>query len=631
MNSLLPRNIRPLPQLAHLAGRIITASPFQAMRFRYRRTERLSVSRWSDLHRIVTEIDATPGDWDSSLVPHTIPIMDVIGLPWVRKICICMPDRAAKTQILVNAIGHFKDQGRRSGNIFLLYPTEADTKAAIGDRIMQVFTAKHPNGKPGRLNRYVSSVVDHTTRSMVRFSDKTRMIGAWANSPTSMAKYFGRFNAADEIDKFPKRTSEGASPIDHFEKRAREDRGNSKYLYASTPGKAEFICKMTSECDQIITWGLRCSSCHEYVVPGENHLDIPDGTTLENVNHADIGLACPSCGTIWTEEERGQAYRNGRGIVVKGAEILRPESVGAHCNSMQLAMIPLREIALKKLKAATGDREAKIDYAHGYLVEDFKEALADRKEDAILALRDDRLEAQLPAVPIAAISAVADMQKHGFWYKITAWGYGIEQESWLLKAGFVDSWVALRKLFFESAFVDGQGQNHVITLRGIDTGGGEGEGELSRTAEAIIFCYQNPGILPFKGQQKMSSLHRVSPQDKIPGTNKALPGGYNLYHLNATEWKNRLAAKLQVAAADPGAWHLHRDVGDDFARQMCAEGKDAAGNWQNPHNRPNHLWDCAYMELALVEIHQVKLWQRPDPAAMNQPPPRRVYSDGVQR
>ena len=310
--------------------------------------------------------------------------------------------------------------------------------------------------------------------------------------------------------------------------------------------------------------------------------------------------------------DRESAIQAGRWQARKGGDLLRPAKVGFHHRAFECLDVPLEEIAAAWLKAQAGDHAAKVAWANGYEAENYEDEVSERKEDNILLLRDDRREAELPSDPIAAISAVADMQKRGFWYKITAWGYGIEQESWLLKAGFVDSWEALRKLFYESEFTDPRGTKHTITLRGMDSGGGESdESELSRTAESYLFAYKNPGMLLFKGQQRMTALHRYSPQDKIPGTNRALPGGLAYYLLNATQWKNRLAAKLMVSPADPGAWHLHRDVGDDFAKQMCVEGRDEKGHWQNPKNKANHLWDCSYMEMALIDIHQVKLWPEP--------------------
>jgi phage terminase large subunit GpA-like protein len=383
-------------------------------------------------------------------------------------------------------------------------------------------------------------------------------------------------------------------------------------------------------CEQVKTWAMRCPDCGDFVTPGEEHLAIPEGTTIENINRAALGLTCPECGTIWNEERRAIAYHGGREKIITGAENPRPESIGWHVPAWVFPVIPLTEIVSALLRAKTGDHASRVAWANGYRVEDFEDAVSIRKEDGILALRDDRMEGQLPAEPIAAITAVADMQKRGFWYSIRAWGYGLEQESWLLKAGFVDSWEGLRRIFFETEFVDADGNRHMVTYRGMDSGGGESEeSDLSRTAEAYLFAYQNPGVALFKGQQKMSTMHTVKDVDKIPGTNKGLPGGLKRFNLHTTEYKNRLAAKLQISPADPGAWHLHRDTDSQFAAQMCSEGKDDQGYWQNPKNRPNHFWDCAYMELALVDIVGIKFWKRPEEATTTAQ--RRVYSKGVKR
>ena len=58
-------------------------------------------------------------------------------------------------------------------------------------------------------------------------------------------------------------------------------------------------------------------------------------------------------------------------------------------------------------------------------------------------------EVDIYNIPIAAITCVADMQKRGFWYTIRAWGFGLEQESWMLKCGFIDTWEGLRRIMFE--------------------------------------------------------------------------------------------------------------------------------------------------------------------------------------
>lgn len=600
----------------------------KSVRERMQVPEDITVSEWAERYRMVTAIDAQPGRWRQELVPHTKKLMDLIGLPWVREVWLCMVERAGKTQILLNAACRQIDRGIDSGNVFWLMPSEAEARKALGERIVPVLKASP------RMARLLSRYADDTTRSLVRFKHGPRLIPAWANSPSSLSSFFGRLCIGDEVDKCTELTGNETDPITLLKKRGR-DSDDSKFLFASTPA-GKYIYKNTLACQQVYAYESRCPACGEFVVMDEEHFILPEGADVESIKHGrhTVTYACNACGVDWSEADRATAYHSGRWRAIKGADIERPVSIGALLPAWPLPNIPMSEIGAAIARAKSGDLAAKRDLAHGYGAVDYEDKASERETDVILALRDERREAELPTAPIAAISAVADMQKRGFWYKITAWGYGIEQESWLLKAGFVDSWEALRKLFYESEFVDPRGHRHHITLRGIDSGGGESdESELSRTAEAYLFAYKNPGILLFKGQQRMSALHRYSPQDKIPGTNRALPGGLPYYHLNATQWKNRLAAKLMVGPADPGAWHLHREVGEDFAKQMCAEGRDAQGLWHNPKNHANHFWDCSYMELALVDIHQVKLWPAPvgDDPALQSAPQRRIYSKGVPR
>ena len=65
--------------------------------------------------------------------------------------------------------------------------------------------------------------------------------------------------------------------------------------------------------------------------------------------------------------------------------------------------------------------------------------------------------------------------------------------------------------------------------------------------------------------------------DTYPGTNKIIPGGIQLMRANVTFFKNKLANKLEIAPADPGAWHYHSETTDDWARQMTAEYIDEYG------------------------------------------------------
>lgn len=640
LHPLLPAAIRE-----RLSGRRVSFSLPRSVRMRLKPPEEITVSQCAAKYRQVTGIDARPGPWRNDLMPHTVFPMDLFQRPWVKEIWLCWPERTAKTNVMLNCLASVT-KGIRNlppGNVFWLEPTDPDAGNNLKTKIIPMYRES-----PG-LRRYLSRRADDTGKTQISFSHGMYLFPASANSARSMANFFGKYCFGNEVDKYPLMVGTETDPVKLIRKRGR-DENSSKRMFGSTPA-GRFVYKGTMSCRQVFQYQNRCPHCDKLVPMDDQHLIIPDGATADEVENGDVevGYACNVCGGVWDEYDRELSFKNGQWVCIKGADDPRPASVGLHSSALPFPMIPLTEYCGKYLRSKGGELADKVDYAHGYQVVDYKGEKVDRKEDQIKRLCDDRPEGLVPSRPIAAISCTADMQKHGFWYKITAWGYGMEQESWLLKCGFVDSWEGLRRVMFESEFQDVAKNRYIVTLRGLDSGGGEGEhADLSRTAESYIFAAQNPGVILFKGRQRMSREYNVTAVDRIPGTNKPLPGGASLYTINTTFFKDKLSGKLLVGPSDPGAWHLHSGYSaeqlelkargekidgsllKDLFSQMTAEYKNDQGLYECPKNKANHLWDCAQMEMALVEISQVKMWPDPeDLKSMQQQSSARMLSSGV--
>jgi len=623
LHPLLPAEIHE-----RLAGRQVRFALPRSVRLRLKPPEEITVSQCAAKYRQVTGVDARRGPWRNDLVPHASFPMDLFQRPWVKEMWLCWPERTAKTNVMLNCLAAVTRGIRHlpPGNVFWLEPTDPDAGANLKTKIIPMFRES-----PG-LKRYLSRRADDTAKTQIVFSHGMHLFPASANSARSMANFFGRYCFGNEVDKYPPMVGSETDPVKLIRKRGR-DENSSKRMFGSTPA-GRFIYKGTMSCRQVFQYQNRCPHCEKLVLMDDQHLSIPDGATAEEVENGDVavGYACNACGVEWDEYDREISYKTGKWVCVKGEDDPRPSSVGLHATALPFPMIPLSEYCGKYLRSKGGELADKVDYAHGYQVVDYKGEKVDRKEDQIRRLCDDRPEGLVPSLPIAAITCAADMQKRGFWYKITAWGYGLEQESWLLKCGFVDSWEGLRRIMFESQFEDVAKNKYIVTLRGLDSGGGEGEehADLSKTAEAYLFAAANPGVILFKGRQRMSREYNVTAIDRIPGTNKPLPGSASLYTINTTFFKDKLSGKLLVGPSDPGAWHLHSgysaeqlelkakgekiqgDLLKDLCSQMVAEYKNEQGLYECPKNKANHLWDCSQMELALVEIAQVKMWQKPD-------------------
>jgi terminase, large subunit len=622
-----------------LAGRRVEMELPRPIKQRLRQPQKVRVSEWAEKHRMVAD-GAHIGSWHHEYAPHTVKIMDTFGLPWVREIWFCGVEQSGKTNTMLNCMAWATDCD--PGDMFYLMPTEGTAEKVMGEKIQPTFR------KSPRLSRYLGRKQDATTLSKISMQHGMKIIPAWSNSPSSMATFTAKYCFGDEVDKYPVMSGKEADPITLIGKRNRNFKGRYKRFFSSTPAGL-YIYKGMQACHQVWEFRVKCPDCGEYVKMDAEHLDLAPDATAESVEQAGVEYSCNACGGIWNETTREHAVKSGRWVCVKGADIQRPAKVGFHHRAWECLDVTLVEIAAAYLKSKAGEHADKVAWSNGYEAVDYAEEKMEREHDAILALCDDRPEGLVPSAPIAAISCVADMQKRGFWYTVRAWGYGLEQESWLLKCGFVDSWSALEKIFFQSEYKDVHGTRYVPTLWGVDSGGGESEeyADFSRTAEAYLFACKYPQVILFKGNSRMTQLKSVTRPDRIPGTNKPLPGSPMLYNLNSNIYKDRLASKLLVQPVDPGAWHLHSgrsleevNAADKlgpipdgkhplqgFAKQMCAEYREGH-KWLCAKNKANHYWDCAYYELALVDIAEIKNMRQPDLSATQAG--RRVRGQGVQ-
>lgn len=625
MNLLPERKIKlpaslPADIKNRLRGRRITFVNSKGARMRARSPERILPSDWNEKYRVMPSSESFPGKWRRDIAPHAAAVMDMWAMPSVRELWFCGPDQASKTSSMLGCLGWAIDQD--PGNTFYTASGEGKTKEIVTDKLVPMLR------ESPKLAKFISSRVDDTVSGKIRLKNGVHIRVAWANSPSSTASFSAKYTFNDEVDKWSMIGKE-TDPIRRIRKRAKNFPSTHKHFFASTPA-GKYIYKGMLACQKVYDYAGRCPDCGELILMDEEHF-ILDGLTIDDIKSKPslVEYSC-ACGSLWDETKRLHAYRTGKFVCTKGEGIRNPVDIGVHLSGFITPDMKMSDIATTILEAKAGDLSAQRDLAHGIKAIDYTTQLADRKEDYILRLCDDRTEGQLPAVPIAAITAVADMQKRGFWYTIRAWGYGLAAESWLLKTGFVDSWEALEHVFFRSQFVSAVGDVHTPTLWGIDSGGGESEeyADMSRTAECYLFCVKNPGVIPFKGNSRMQQIYTRTVIDKLPGTNRPVPGTVALHNVNSRIFKNRLASKLMVEPADPGAWHIHSGLRDEdievgnprefgrenlrpFAAQMCAESLDGV-NWVNPTKRANHLWDCSYYEMALYEIAQVKFWPPPD-------------------
>jgi phage terminase large subunit GpA-like protein len=402
---------------------------------------------------------------------------------------------------------------------------------------------------------------------------------------------------------------------------------------------------LTEEAQVIFDYWVKCPGC------GERHVMTFDQIKWNKEQDRDgkeidpdpervetLGLAwyeCPHCHCQWDDGWRDRAVKAGefRGaspgewLKAHGADsgeqepqsskleaesprelfaylqAYRPKKIGFHLPSWISPFVSLSKVAAAYLKGKK-DIQARRDFYNAHKAEPYKPKISVRKEDDILALRDDRERGVVPAEPIVGLTGVADTQDDGFWYEVRAWGPWEDQESWQITEGFAPSvhpkdFHALERIFFEDIYRDMDGNEYPVQLIFIDTGG-------HRTGEVYDWCRTHyPRVMGLRGHDRMPKAWRWNkPGEKHRKKGRDIP----LIGLNVNHYKDMLANRLMIPPQNPGAWHLHKETTVEWAKQMCAETRDPdTGLWVPSETRANHAWDIATYFVAMADIY-LKRW-----------------------
>ncbi len=575
-------------------------------------------SEWAERHRVLT-MSALQGSWRNSVTPYLAGIMDAWAHNGVEEVVVCKSPQVGCSEAAHNTIGYAID--RAPGPALYVYPDQDTARENSRDRILPMIKSSP------RLRSYLTGAEDDEASTRINLQHMPIYLG-WARSAARLANKPVRHLVLDEVDKYPETASKReADPISLARKRTQTYKYDRKIWIISTPTvESAPIWQAMMAADAVYHYWVRCPECGAWQRMQFDFIRWPkiEGKSLDHRKILSGKLAwyeCAYCGAHWDDEARNQAVRLGEWREIKtGAEIFTylkahgPRTVGFHIPSWLSFFVSLSEVAASFLKSK-GDRIALRDFWNNYMAEPWVDYQIERSEDRILALRDDRPQGVVPGHGrVAGITAGVDTQDDGFWYEIRAWGYGLTQESWQIKNGFVTSLDALEQVVWGEALLDTEENEHQVELLVIDAMG-------HRTVEVYDWARAHRGrAFAFKGEATMSKLCDFSFLEFYPGgkgRKRPIPGGLTLLRANVNFFKSRLSSLLEVAPADPGAWRLHAECDAAWAAQMCVEYVNDKGLWECPAGRANHAWDCSVYNLVAAEVRRIK--HRPRAAAKKRP------------
>ncbi len=339
-------------------------------------------------------------------------------------------------------------------------------------------------------------------------------------------------------------------------------------------------------------------------------------------NEKSARYECEHCKSLWSDHDRDRAVRAGHWKHLPGGWLGRknekfepgeqlykfmwhnkPKSIGFHIPAWISPFIGLSESASAFLSSLR-DKIKLRDFMNAYKAEPWRSYSVARTEDTIRALTDDRPRGLVPSGDVVAglVSGV-DTQDYDFRYQIVAVGWGLTEEVWQIREGVANTFEALEQILFHDRYTDVDGKEYLVQFVVQDAMG-------HRAKEVYDFARTHKGhLVAFKGEQRMNQPWQFTVIDRYPGSNKPIPGGIKLLRANVNFYKNALSRKLEIAAADPGAWHMHGEITDDWARQMTSEYVDDHGLWQQMVGRANHAWDVSVYGLIAADVIGMKFWK----------------------
>ena len=575
----------------------------------------------------MVRMSAHPGPWRNEVTPYLTEIMDTYGLPWVREVVVCAAVQTGKTEFEYNCAGFMMD--RHPAPMMFVMPDQEMARRVSIDRIRPMLEDTIC------LKELLTSNPDDLAKTRIMLKNGMTVYMSWASSPTLLAAMPICYVLFDEVDKYSAFSGKEADPLSLGQARTTTFRHTKKIAKVSTPTtEYKNIWPALLRCQEVRNYYVVCIDCGAYQIMVFDQIKYPEGVEPQRIRRKYLAkYECEHCGSMWTDAMRDMSARAGSWMAVKPVE--KPQSVGFHLPGWNSTFVSLSDVAADFLEAdksaQVGDKGPLMHFYNSRRAEPYTDVQVERKEDSILALRDDRPRGLVPA-DVSCLTAAVDTQKNGFFYEIRAWGWGSDLESWQVREGYVGTFEALYKILFEDEYTDVSGETYIVNFAVIDSGGTSSDVKgVSRTAEVYEFCRQVRYIVPITAQQRKNRPWSLTKLDHFPGTSKPIPGGLQLYNLHVTHYKDFLSQKLQINPTDPGAWHLHSNTTEQYAQHMCVEYKDDKGLWQCPRGRRNDFWDCGVYNLASAEIYGVPFMQKEEEQSQKPKQPKKPKQERPRR
>lgn len=530
--------------------------------------------------------------------------MDAVNDPRVREVVVMKSAQVGWTEILGNVVGYHID--RDPAPMLLIQPTLDMGESWSKDRLSPM--VRDTPALRGKIKDARSR--DSGNTLLHKQFPGGHITIAGANSPASLASRPIRVVLCDEVDRYPASAGTEGDPVSLARKRSTTF-WNRKLLAGSTP-----TVKGSSRIEAM----FEASDQRYYLVPCP-HCETFDRLRWENVKWPEgepraAYYACPHCGGVLTDADKARMLPRGRWEATAQSDGV----AGFHICELYSPWVTFGAMAAAFVDAKRTPQTLQT-WVNTSLGETWVERGDAPEWERVLQQRAAYESGEVPD-GVLALTAGVDVQKNRLVYVVR--GFGREMFSALVEHGELygdtdqpEVWMRLGNLLAER-----WGDDMAIRVMCVDSG--------FRAERVYAFARRFPQARATKGRDEMSAPFKASKID-VTVSGQVVKGGLQLWHVDASYFKDWVHSRIEWPVGEPGAWLLPQDVSDEYCKQLVAESriKLASGRRIWKQTAPdNHYLDAEVLATAgahMLQIHRMQPSTAPAAAVAG----RRVRSAGI--
>jgi phage terminase large subunit GpA-like protein len=571
----------------------------------------LTVSEWSDQHRILPKIAAEPGRWRTSRTPYLREIMDCLSsMSEVQEVVFMKSAQIGGTEAGNNWIGYVIDHC--PGAMMLVQPTLELAKRNSKTRIKSLIDQCPP------IRDKVKSARSRDSGNTILAKEFPGgvLVMAGANSAVSLRSMPARFLMLDEIDGYPDDVDGEGDPVVLAEKRTTTFI-RKKIYKVSTPtfeGRSK-IAREFEKTDQR-RYHVPCPKCHEMQILKWSQVRWPEGTPLEAV------YVCEHCQTAIVDYQKTWMLEHGEWRADKPGRG-GGKRVGFHINALYSPYglgDTFGQLA-QKFVEAQGKPEVLRGFTNTELGETWKEKSEAPDWQRLHDRREQYAVGSIPG-PVVFLTAGVDVQKDRLEVEVVGWTR--TKASWSIDyivipgdTALDSTWERLTELLSKTWEKKlGDGAVHLpIQMMAVDTG--------YNTQHVYNWVRKRPPsqVMATKGVDQAALMVGQPSAVDVTRAGKRIRRGLRLWPIGVGIAKGELYSWLKLnrpteeeqkngISYPPGYCHFP-EYGEEYFKQLTSEQlvvRIVKGNrryvWEKTRDR-NEALDCRVLARAAAAVYGI--------------------------